>query len=77
MAALFLFRNKSVHVGRPILIVPSGLSFGSAILFFVKVNQVLVRLWARTQSPVFSCRLSEISDRRYREPGTGRCSIDV
>ena len=36
------------------------------ILFFVRVNQVLVRLWARNQSPVFSCRLSEVSDDGWR-----------
>jgi hypothetical protein len=36
------------------------------ILFFVRVNQVLVRLWARHQLSVFSRRLSEISDGRLR-----------
>jgi hypothetical protein len=33
-----------------------------AALFFVRVNQVLVRLWARTQFPVLRCWLSEMSD---------------
>ena len=41
-------------------------------LFFVRVNQVLVRLWARHQWSVFSCRLSEVSDRRHWKRASGR-----
>jgi hypothetical protein len=34
------------------------------VLFFVRVNQVLVRLWARNQSSGAARRLSEVSDHR-------------
>jgi hypothetical protein len=61
---LFFDKNISAHVNRQ----------KSAILFFVRVNQVLVRLWARRQVSAFRCRGSEVSDHRYREPASGRRS---
>lgn len=61
MAVSFLRKNVFAHVNRHEL----------AILFFVRVNQVLVRLWARTQSSVIRCQVSEVSDRRPPEAGDG------
>jgi hypothetical protein len=49
----------------------------STVLFFVRVNQVLVRLWARHQSSVFSRLLSEVSDDGPPGTGDGRRSADV
>jgi hypothetical protein len=58
-----LFSNENVLV--PLVVVMS------TVLFFVRVNQVLVRLWARTQLSVFSRRLSEVSDERPRGTDDG------
>ena len=77
MAVLFLLRNNSSHVGRLIMIVPIVIVIGATILFFVRVNQVLVRLWARHQSSVSGCRLSEVSDDGPSGTGDGRRSADV
>ena len=66
MAVLFLSRNISAHVSRQ----------KSAILFFVRVNQVLVRLWARHQSSV-SVAGCQISDDWPSVTGDGRCPVDV
>ena len=49
MALLFSSENGFGHVGR----------HKSAILFFVRVNQVLVRLWARVTS--CWCRSSSLA----------------
>jgi hypothetical protein len=61
VAVLFLRKNVFAHVNR----------HKSAILFFVRVNQVLVRLWARNRSFVIRCRVSEVSDRRPPETKDG------
>jgi hypothetical protein len=64
VAVLFLRKNVFAHVNRHEL----------AILFFVRVNQVLVRLWARHQSSVFRRRLSEVSDDGPSGTGDGALS---
>jgi hypothetical protein len=56
-----LSQEQFRHVGRR--------SIGDFVfLFFVRVNQVLVRLWTRNQLSGFGVRLSEVSD--HRPPGT-------
>jgi hypothetical protein len=47
----------------------TSLTVQSVALFFVRVNQVLVRLWARNRLAVSRSRLSEVSD--HRAPGAG------
>ena len=52
MALLFFEKNNSVHAGRRM----------PATMFFVRVNQVLVRLWARVISRWVRCGVVGLSD---------------
>src|SRR5690349_17931150 len=58
---LFFMENDTALIAVP-----------SVMLFFVRVNQVLVRLWARDQSSVASRRLSDVSGSRPMGTEAGR-----